>query len=311
MAKRKTRGKDKIEAKAKKAVILAHKRTLDVLRGKLGEFFSKYEKNGTLDFKEAVKYKRLRGLEEEVTEKLRELGTNVKRIESCCAKKAYIEKYFETGYNIEMATLKDLKYKYPKRDVVTGCVESEITGCKISERFLKKAVNNVFKTKEILKRGLIAGKGYASISSEIKKELGKESFEAVRIVQTELHRVSMEGKLASMEHAAETLQEEGIKIKKVWVASMDKRTRDTHSDLDGTEVDIGDDFEWEGQDGSHVCAEVPGLSGNAGEDINCRCSVVERVEGLEAVKRRDAKGNTIEYASRKEWMKEHGYKVRI
>lgn len=295
--------KTAIEVSVEKEVVKAYKETLDKLRWEIGNFFEKHEKSGLLDYKEANKYNRLSRLEEKATNQLKELGLRVKRIEKEYAEKAYKKGYYDTGYNVEMAVLMDLRYACPRDEVVVRCIESEISGCRISERVLKNTVNSIFNIKGIMKRGFIDGKGYAAIAGEIKRELGKETYESLRIAQTELHRASVEGRLASMEHA----EVEGVKIKKVWAASMDKRTRETHGELDGTEIDVDEEFEWTAADGAKVSALGPGLSGNAGEDINCRCAVVERVKGLEAAKRSDAGGNRIAYVIRKEWMKQHKF----
>jgi len=57
---------------------------------------------------------------------------------------------------------------------------------------------------------------------------------------------------------------------KEWLATQDDRTRDSHAEMDGQKVPVGEDFV--SPDG--YSAQYPGDFGVAEEDINCRCSIV-------------------------------------
>jgi len=56
---------------------------------------------------------------------------------------------------------------------------------------------------------------------------------------------------------------------KQWVATLDDRVRDTHLDLDGEIVPLGEPFTAGG-----YSAQNPGEFGIASQDINCRCTIV-------------------------------------
>ena len=69
------------------------------------------------------------------------------------------------------------------------------------------------------------------------------------------------------------LESRGVVLKKVWVATPDDRTRESHLDIDGEEVDTDEDF-------SNGC-EYPGdPSGEPSEVWNCRCSIRTHVIGF-------------------------------
>jgi HK97 family phage portal protein len=65
-------------------------------------------------------------------------------------------------------------------------------------------------------------------------------------------------------------RESGVVAQKVWLAALDDRTRDTHRDMHGQTVDVGDDFT--SPDGAR--GPAPGQLGEAAEDINCRCTTI-------------------------------------
>lgn len=84
----------------------------------------------------------------------------------------------------------------------------------------------------------------------------------VRIAETETHRVANTAALS-------TAKEAGAKFK-TWVTMMDDRVRETHDYLEGTTVEINEEFFT--YDGAH--APAPGMFGVPEEDINCRCELI-------------------------------------
>ena len=143
------------------------------------------------------------------------------------------------------------------------------------------------------------------INNVLQAELDSEYKKAIRIVRTENTRIQGRAKQASMEHS-ESL---GIKTKKMWVASMDRRTRSTHQDLDGQTVGVNEKFVLDGHE-----ADGPGDFGVPYLDIHCRCKAVAIVEDYEPTTRRasvyDNEGNKtgtklVPYINYHDWAKEN------
>lgn len=91
----------------------------------------------------------------------------------------------------------------------------------------------------------------------------------------------------------------GIKFKKVWLATLDGRTRDTHADLDGQAVKPDEDFEVDGYKISY-----PGDPHAAPEMVyNCRCTLTTELEDYpHSFNRREtSSGEVIEDMSYREW----------
>lgn len=94
-------------------------------------------------------------------------------------------------------------------------------------------------------------------------------------------------------------EELGIKFKKVWLATLDGRTRDTHVDLDGQAVKPDEDFEVDGYKISY-----PGDPHAAPEmTYNCRCTLVTELEDYPSSfnRRNTSSGEVIEDMSYREW----------
>ena len=72
--------------------------------------------------------------------------------------------------------------------------------------------------------------------------------------------------------AEEGAKATGLRLEKVWLATNDARTRDTHRQLDGQVVPVDADFIVNGKQMSK-----PGdPRGGAREVVNCRCAVEYR-----------------------------------
>ncbi len=107
---------------------------------------------------------------------------------------------------------------------------------------------------------------------EMKRRL-REQFEgwtdtkAQTIARTEVVGASNSANLAAY-------QLSGLVDSKEWLAVQgDDATRETHEQLDGQVVGITDEF----QSDSGANTQGPGLFGIAAEDINCRCTVLPKM----------------------------------
>ena len=89
----------------------------------------------------------------------------------------------------------------------------------------------------------------------------------MRIARTEGHRINQAAQFDAQTEA----RERGADIVKQWCATLDGATRETHQELDGQIREIDEPFEVEGME-----AMYPGDFGDPAEDINCRCTLLER-----------------------------------
>lgn len=104
------------------------------------------------------------------------------------------------------------------------------------------------------------------IAGVVQDVAGMSPARAETIARTEGHTASMVGQAESMDSLSEELD---IKMVKVWIATSDDRTRQTHSDADGQRVGQHESFDVGGES-----LDFPGdPNGSPEEIINCRCVV--------------------------------------
>jgi len=116
-------------------------------------------------------------------------------------------------------------------------------------------------------RGIGKEESSAQIARRIRDEVEPMSYSRARtIARTESHQSAMTGQQEAAEVTAEEL---GLTMKKEWMATIDDRTRESHSAADGQMVPLDDSFTVGGAD-----LRYPGDPGGPAEEvINCRCVV--------------------------------------
>ncbi len=136
--------------------------------------------------------------------------------------------------------------------------------------------------RDALAEGATAGEGIEQIKRRIMDVFDRaDRVRARMIARTEV--------VGSANFAnVEAFRQSGVVAGKEWLAVGDNDTRDTHLELDGQVVGLGDSFEANGKRADH-----PGDFGDPAEDINCRCSVLPKVEG-KAVSERAAIWKTFD-----------------
>lgn len=133
-------------------------------------------------------------------------------------------------------------------------------------------------------QGIVQGESLREIAKRLLPIMDNNKNAAIRNARTLVTGAECRGRLDSYKDA----QEEGIILKKVWMATPDGHTRDWHLDMDGQEVDIDEAF----VDGKGNELMYPGDPGGAPETVyNCRCTMVSHVVGFE----RNGKVATVDY----------------
>lgn len=123
--------------------------------------------------------------------------------------------------------------------------------------------------------GVIQGDSIPALAKRIAVETGETNMKAMtRYARTAMTSAQNSGRM-EMLHKAKGM---GIKCKKVWLATLDSRTRDAHGSLDGQKVDVDDDFQ---SDFGPI--KFPGdlsSKGSVPANIyNCRCTLVYDYDG--------------------------------
>ena len=142
---------------------------------------------------------------------------------------------------------------------------------KISALSDKQAITN--KMKGELMTGLLKGESMQKISRRLKNTSEGYLKNTIRVARTETMRVENSAKMDVGEHGKEL----GLKMYKRWIATHDDRVRDDHLAMDGKEVPQDEPFVL--PDGTKMMFPCDiSLGADAGQVINCRCTMVEFVK---------------------------------
>ena len=143
-------------------------------------------------------------------------------------------------------------------------------------------------------QGVLRGDSIPNISKRLQDVIGMDSAAAVRNARTMTTSAENAGRLDSYERASE----QGIPVKQMWMATPDDRTRESHRELDGEEIEVGGVF-------SNGCRYPGDPAGEPEEVYNCRCRLQMVVPGSFfssrfSEQRRDSKISGMSY---EEWKK--------
>ena len=186
----------------------------------------------------------------------------------------------------------------------------------LSEFLVANRAKEIEKIHRTITQGLIRGRSSQNTTSLIKDVIGKflkkdgvvnvdgAIANTMRIVRTETTRILNSASLVNSEYA----RSQGVKIERFWNATLDIRTRASHGGLDDTPENnkggwnIGDDF-----------AIGPGSFIYVGNNVHCRCSTFESVNGSKPTIRRGRDPDTGEnevfsYKNFDKWAEEKGLK---
>ena len=117
-------------------------------------------------------------------------------------------------------------------------------------------------------QGILTGEPMKDIAKRFEEVVGMDERSAMRNARTAVTGAENAGRIDSYKRA----QSLGIKMKQVWIATLDNRVRDSHAILDGEKQDVGKRF-------SNGCRYPGDPQGAPSEIYNCRCRLIAAVEG--------------------------------
>jgi SPP1 gp7 family putative phage head morphogenesis protein len=173
------------------------------------------------------------------------------------------------------------------------------TGENFSQRLREWNTKELIALNQKITSGLAQGFGFAKMAQSVKQEVNDDYSRIIRIVRTEAHRNYSQGHLNTYEN----LEKVGIEARKQWVSTLDTRTRDAHGNLDGTFADDSGNF----SSNAGGYGPAPGLLGNASDDINCRCRIIEVIDGLSPELRRIRGEDIVPYTTFSDWASQRGW----
>ena len=280
---------DKLTPQLEKQIAKEYAGALKEIRAVMAEFYAKYP----MTYQEMSKYKRMEKLQGELKVIVNNLNRRLERDVGNGLEDIYTHSHNILGYALENNYSFD--YAMPPQRAIVEAINNPIMGQTVTNALRDNRDYMARQINQTITRGLIRGDSYRDMARELRGTMESNlNRNALRIVRTEAHKVQSIAQQDSYDYA-ESL---GIKGKKVWVASLDSRTRDDHAMMDGVEADEDGIFTF--PDG--VTTEGPSLSGEPHQDINCRCTTIFIIDDMPEVRRE--KGGIREYRTYQEWAKE-------
>lgn len=172
------------------------------------------------------------------------------------------------AYSLEHDAGMDLSFGIYDSATVTRLIKEqpELLPRKVVNGVKDKAWNRT-KIANAVTQGIIQGEGIAAIAKRIARQVGSDNMEAMtRYARTAMTGAQNAGRI-EMLHEARAM---GINVKKKWLATLDKRTRDAHRNLDGQVQEIDKPFRSDFGD-----IDYPGdFHAHPANVYNCRCTLI-------------------------------------
>ena len=269
----------------------AYKDGLKQLKLEIKQYIDAYD---SLSFSQRLQVERQLQVATQINDIINEMGGKEERLLSSFISDEGTQGYFGTFYALEGAENIQLNFAMLPEDYIAELVNTPVAGKKLSTRLYTNQSKLAQEATNALLQGAFRGEGYSKVAKRVGELTEANYKQALRIARTEGGRVQSTAKQRAYQEA----KDKGIDIKKRWLSTLDKKTRHTHQSLDGKTVEIEEEFVSD----SGAKAMGPRMFGKPHEDINCRCTTITIVNGIEPELRKDNETKEIiEYRNYREW----------
>lgn len=290
---------DKLINQANKEIESLFAKRLKEIKQIIANMYEKYDRDEPqVTWTEFNKYNRLNKelnrIGQMLSQDYREVAKAIKQSQQ----NVYIEKYMMSLFLYEMASQTSMNFDIPTTQTIQTAIEQPIEFIKLVPTLQKHRDDTLKRIRMHITQGIMSGEGYSKIAKALRDDLGMAKAQSVRVARTETGRALSQAGLDS----AMVAKDNGLDMKKRWYATKDTRTRDTHRHLDGTSVDIEDNFHSSGCIGPAPKLFVGVAS--AKENINCRCKLLYYIDEDELpTTMRTKEDGVIPFTNYREWEK--------
>lgn len=282
---------DKVFAERLKEILNQIKKLLMKIEGK----------DPHIGWTEINKFRRLdselKRIEKDLEDDHKKIAENINNLKE----KTYLDTFLKHTYLFEQATKDRFLTAIPDMKLVRKMLDQPIKFIKLDESLKKERKRALKRIRADITLGVLNGEGFKKIAKRLRTSLGMTVKQSKRVARTEGGRAMEQAAFDS----AQVAKKYGARMHKIWEATLDLRTRPSHQVLDHQMKDIDEPFEINGCKGMHPKGFVG--PGSAGENINCRCTVIYSVNGILPDTRRvkiNEKGSyQVPYQSYSDWLK--------
>jgi SPP1 gp7 family putative phage head morphogenesis protein len=283
----------RMEKQLEKGLLFHYKDALTEARGLLASYFARFGQGDELTLSQMRQMNRLESLVNQLEQIVNVIYEGNRDKLSVGVGSVYAESFYRTAFYLEKEVGVDLNFTLLSPLVVERAVQMPIDKLTLNKRLERNRKQLTAFLRREITNGLILGESYAKIGNRIKDSLQGDAKKAMRVARTETARVQNLGAYDSSKH----VQDQGVQLKKIWVSSLDSRTRKSHQRADGQTVGFDESFTVGGKKAKHP--HDRGLP--AKEVVNCRCTYITEVEGFNPAITRRAGKDIIQYKTYDEW----------
>lgn len=190
----------------------------------------------------------------------------------------YAENANRAAFDIDMAVHADTEFTLLNEDAVRNLMAQkppQLTPAmpNYEARVPRDMRWNRQKFTSAITQGILQGEGMRAIEKRLESVVGSDYAYTRTVARTAVTCAENMGHLHSYERA----QSLGIDVENEWLATIDERTRESHREMDGMRVPLGEKF-------PNGC-EFPGDPAGEPEEVyNCRCRLDGRVVGFDGIR---------------------------
>src|SRR5690554_1694500 len=224
-----------------------YRESLESIQSEIDKLYRKYGDKVT--FETMNTYNRLRGYEKAIQEELKVLEKQTRIIMKTGFINHYEQSYISTAFALEKSTQMKFGYIPLSRKRLLASLQNPLNKIQWNESNQARIVQLNNDISRALTQGLIEGKGHKYTARLITKRMNIGFNRAKLITRTETHRLQNSARSDSIAHAMRKAEQNEIFLEKVWISTLDGRTRDTHVKMDGAVADSDGNFTYVTQSG--------------------------------------------------------------
>lgn len=247
---------------------------------------------------DAIRYNQLANKLQNLADEMTALRSKGVKLTEETSAQAIQDGYYRNAWAYSQAVGINLGIPSLPIAAIRASVYSDASGLTFIKTWAKNTTDEIYRTQSAIMRGITNGYSYTKIARSIKGEFNRGLSDALRVVRTEAGRCWSEG----AEEAHVQAVEAGLSVRKRWSATLDFRTRASHAALDGEDADENGLFHIGG-----LSAPQPREFGDPSEDIACRCSTYDVIDGIEPSVRRIRDEGIKPYMTFKDWAEPKGW----
>lgn len=254
---------------------LLGKRLIEITKA-MSFLYTKFVKNDETSYTDLNKYNRLSKELDRFNEQLHEDYKIIANIINQSRQRIYVEQTLMQHYLFQVYQADEYGFTIPNESNIAAALANPIEHLRL-DNVLTEQRNQIIRAIQIdVAQGLLNGGGYYKMAERIEKSVGFAKHRAVTVARTEGARAR-----SIADQAVTEEMQQHADIERVWLSTLDTRTRHAHRKLDGQKADDEGYFHHSG-----MKAKAPMMWNVARMDINCRCVTMKLVNGqLPAVRR--------------------------